>query len=29
VAVRADAASPRKLQAHTNTGDVIVSSDAP
>jgi hypothetical protein len=27
VLVQLDDASPRKLQAHTNTGDVIVSTD--
>jgi DUF4097 and DUF4098 domain-containing protein YvlB len=29
VLVHVDDASPRKLEAHTNTGDVIVSTDAP
>jgi hypothetical protein len=29
VLVHVDDASPRKIQAHTNTGDVIVSTDAP
>jgi hypothetical protein len=29
VLVHADDAAPRKIEAHTNTGDVIVSTNAP